>query len=131
MAQRASDTQARPTPGPWHVYEAKHIDGEYWASICYDGGGPITDIVGAEGNHTKYFQPVAGMKYLVTPVAEQRANARLIASAPDTAAERDRLLAALEKVDTLAQAKTNSGTNARTIWAIKKIAHAAIAGAKQ
>lgn len=75
---------AKHTPGPWEVHEAKHADGEFWASIGQMGGrGPITDIVGAEGHNTKWFKPVAGMKYLVTPVGEQAANARLIAAAPE------------------------------------------------
>lgn len=78
------------TPGPWTVHEATHVDGEYWASIGQlTGHGPITDIVGEEGNHTEYFKIVAGMKHLVTDVDEQKANACLIAAAPS-------LLAALE-----------------------------------
>lgn len=71
------------TPGPWEVHESTTVDGEFWCSIGYAGRGPITDIVGAEGNHTQSFQPVAGMKYLVTPVEQQRANAKLIAAAPE------------------------------------------------
>lgn len=70
------------TPGPWEVHEAPHRDGEFWCSIGYAGRGPITDIVGAEGNHTRWFQPVAGMKFLVTPVEQQKANAALVAASP-------------------------------------------------
>ncbi len=66
------------TPIPWAIHEHLHIDGEYWASIGTGAGhGPITDIMGAEGNRD-YYQLVAGMRHLVTPVEEQRANARLI-----------------------------------------------------
>ncbi len=71
----------KATPRPWEVHEARHIDGEFWASIGYHGRGPITDIVGAEGNKAEYFQSVAGMKYLVTPVEEQKANAAYIVAA--------------------------------------------------
>lgn len=75
---------ATPTPGPWAVHEHRHAGGEFWCSIGQESGrGPITDIVGAEGNKPRFFQPVAAMQYLVTPVAEQRANARLIAAAPE------------------------------------------------
>lgn len=67
------------TPEPWEIHEAPHhVRGEYWATIGHNGRGPITDIVGEEGNHAKYYIPVAGMKYLVTPVEQQRANARRI-----------------------------------------------------
>ncbi len=71
------------TPGPWEVHEQQHVDGEFWCSIGRCGWGPITDIVGGEGNKTQFFQPVAGMRHLVTPVEEQKANARLIAAAPE------------------------------------------------
>lgn len=71
------------TPGPWEVHEHFHVDGEFWCSIGYNGFGPITDVVGEEGDKTRYYQPVAGMKYLVTPVKEQKANAKLIAAAPE------------------------------------------------
>lgn len=71
------------TQGPWEVHESAHVDGEYWASIGHNGRGPITDIVGSEGNKSEYYIPVAGMKYLVTPVEQQKANAALIAAAPD------------------------------------------------
>lgn len=68
------------TDGPWEVHEHRHINGEFWASIGVEGRGPLTDIIGAQGNKTEYFQPVAGMKYLVTPVEEQKANAQHIAT---------------------------------------------------
>lgn len=75
--------QVAHTPGPWEVHEHTHANGEFWCSIGYQGRGPITDVVGAEGNHSRFFQPVAGMKCLVTPVEQQRANAYLVAAAPE------------------------------------------------
>ena len=71
------------TQGPWEVHEHNHVDGEFWCTIGHNGRGPIADIIGAEGNKTEHYQPVSGMKYLVTPVSEQKANARLIAAAPE------------------------------------------------
>lgn len=84
------------TEGPWEIHEATHRDGEFWCSIGYAGRGPISDIVGAEGNHTRFFQVVAGMKYLITPVEQQRANAYLIAAAPE-------LLGALKNIEEWAE----------------------------
>lgn len=76
-------SEAKHTQGPWEVHNHVHGDGEFWCSIGANGRGPITEIVGEEGNKAKYFVPVAGMKFLVAPVEEQKANARLIAAAPE------------------------------------------------
>ena len=62
---------AKHTPGPWKVIRHHHVDDELWLSVnreqATDGG----------------WQWIAEIKYLVTAEAEQRANARLIAAAPD------------------------------------------------
>jgi hypothetical protein len=86
---------SKHTDLPWEVHEHEHINGEFWCSIGHDGWGPITDIIGAEGNKAEYWTTVAGMKYLVAPVEEQRANAELIARACNS---HGTLLLALEEV---------------------------------
>lgn len=70
------------TPGPWVIQKLDHARGELWLQIGLATGlGPIAGIVG-DDTAEPTFKPVAGMKYLVTPEAEQWANARLIAAAP-------------------------------------------------
>ncbi len=105
--------KATPTPGPWKVIEHNHVTGDLWLSIGYvrDGitRGPVADIV-----HKPEYLPVAELKYLVTPEAEQRANAALIASAPDLAA---RVAALEEALGTLTKAATAVEHAVRTqIW---------------
>ena len=76
---------SKHTEIPWEVHKHSHCDGEWWASIGHHGFGPIADIVGEEGNHTcqnyGFYQPVAELKYLVTPLEEQKANADFIVTA--------------------------------------------------
>ena len=74
-------TKPNWTPGPWEVQELTHSDGELWLQIGASGFGPIAGVT-ADETREPTFKPVAGMKYLVTPKPEIRANARLIAQAP-------------------------------------------------
>jgi len=78
LCAKIEEAAAKATELPWETHHHSHCNGEYWSSIGHHGRGPITDIVGAEGNKTEYFQPAAGMKHLVTPVEEQKANAAYI-----------------------------------------------------
>lgn len=75
------ENKAEHTPTPWEVLEHTHIEGEYWASLGHAGRGLIVDIVSAEGCRADSYQVVAGQKYLVTPVEEQKANAQFIVQA--------------------------------------------------
>lgn len=80
-ATYSGGTAMSHAPTPWEVHIHPHVTGEFWCTIGRNGFGPITDIVGEEGNKTRYYQPVAAMKYLVTPVEEQKANAEFIVRA--------------------------------------------------
>ncbi len=71
-----------PTPGPWKYSD---IDNGNFRIYAPDGRGAQSGPV-AEAMHR--FDP-----------DERRANARLIAAAPDTAAERDRLIEALIEIE--------------------------------
>ena len=65
------------TPGPWRVHQHTHISGELWLSIGFHTH---------EGTHNpegRWIGPVAELKYLVAREEEQRANARLMAAAPE------------------------------------------------
>ncbi len=90
---------AAPTPGPWCVQKLNHCDGELWLQIGYekpDGTkwGPICRI-------SSPAEPlpdgvVAEIKYMATSNANQLANARLIAAAPDLLAACEAAVAADE-----------------------------------
>lgn len=76
---QSAEQRAEPTPGPWRYSEV--IGG------CF--------VYGSDGRQI--------LSYKSSPSLENRANAKLIAAAPDTAAERDRLKAAnVELVKALA-----------------------------
>ena len=70
----APRTESEPTPGPWIA--------------AYQDWGPRRLVIDAEG---AYIATVA-------PSENEQANASLIAAAPETAAERDRLREALEAI---------------------------------
>ena len=59
------------TPGPWEVVQHSHVDDELWLSVNQQ----------ADEHGMKEW--VAEIKYLVTDPDRQKANARLIASAPE------------------------------------------------
>lgn len=92
-----SNTTTNHTPGPWTVQQLNHysrsgdeweVDGDLWLQIGHFEGegderreiGPIAEIIGHE---SQIGYMVARLKYLVTPESEQRANAALIAAAPE------------------------------------------------
>lgn len=76
------DNTLKHTPGPWHVIQYNHVDGELWLGIGWtetlaDGStrkiGPICD----------WHRGAPEFRHLIAPEAEQWANAHLIAAAPD------------------------------------------------
>jgi len=75
------NAQNAHTPGPWEVQELTHARGELWLQIGYSGCGPIVRM-----NCTaEPMAPgvIAESKYMATSQETQRANARLIAAAPE------------------------------------------------
>lgn len=80
---------SKHTPGPWHVGAEFGVDELrprilILRSVAYvEGASPTTYIIGEVGYPTAIGNTVGA--------AERKANARLIAAAPETAAERDRL----------------------------------------
>lgn len=91
----AHGPQSSHTPIPWEAHYHHHADGDFWCSIGYKGFGPILDIVGEQGHYAQYYQVIGGMKYLVTPVGEQKANAEFIVRACNS---HDALLAAMREI---------------------------------
>lgn len=75
-------TNAQHTPGPWTIEEGRDLTAREQNGF---GQGHYFDIIDSEGN------PVVVNAYDVHSHAENIANARLIAAAPETAAERDML----------------------------------------
>jgi hypothetical protein len=94
-----SETRVQHTPGPWRALNRTRIEGE-WPSP--DALGP--HIVGYDGNA---FDWVATCQ--VSNVSEWRANARLIAAAPD-------LLAALEALVTASEVAYSNGRIPALEW---------------
>ena len=89
------------TPGPWHV-----VSRETRFDICQASGDRYEDKI-AELHYWSRPVPKKGQPDRATA----EANAILMASAPDTAAERDRLRAALEDAADFMLAKFGSVTN--------------------
>lgn len=112
------------TPTPWEVHEHEHADGEYWASIGYQGRGPIVDIVGEQGSPPldTDFQEVGRIQHLITPVEQQKANAALIVRAVNNV---DRLEATLEVLANLAE--QNLGPSDDILTLIAETARQALA----
>ncbi len=78
-AEKRAEPTPTPTPGPWNV-----IPGD--SKLTIEAAGTAIASVGTVGYWEK-FSP------------KDEANAHLIAAAPDTAAERDRLRAALQQAE--------------------------------
>lgn len=91
-------SNAKHTPGPW-----KHIEEDGHNRIVGPDNEPLF-MVGSYGQFGRN-GPLPNRKTHISSICEEAANARLIAAAPETAAERDRLrevnaelLAALENL---------------------------------
>jgi hypothetical protein len=72
------------TPGPWEVVRHEHADGELWLSVNQH----------ADANGMKEW--IAEIKYLCTDPERQKANARLIAAAPELLAACKALIDAID-----------------------------------
>ena len=68
--------EAKHTPGPWRVHRHPHINNELWLSVL-SGAWDITH------NYASRPGVVADARYSAMSDAENEANARLIAAAPD------------------------------------------------
>lgn len=76
-----TETKAQHTPGPWYTRFCRRAGGKSTWEIRHDAGHQwhVADVYGISDGEKTYGHGFA------------EANARLIAAAPETAAERDRL----------------------------------------